>query len=222
MSEIQHNIQKQIIRVLMGKKVSRYSDMRPRNANSNLYNYHLKKLLSGGYVLKNGREYRLAPKGLRYVDRLSLETFESRRQPKLVTSAILLDEMGRVLMYKQPKQPFIDGYTIPIGKIHEEDASISAAMSRELKEKLGVDITPIYTGQYYMRVLQEGEHITTILNHVFRARVSADIEVQKGEWVEVGLLKDSDMYPGIKEILGSSMNNEQFTIQDLTIDYDPS
>lgn len=216
MSEIQHKVEKNIIKLLMGMKVARYRDLQDEGINSNLFNYHLKKLLKDGFVAKTGREYSLGPKGLRYVDRLSTKTLETRRQPKLVTSTIILDEMGRVLMYKQP---FIDSYTLPTGKIHETDASVAEAAVREIQEKLGIDITPIYTGQYYVRIAQNGDRITTVMNHVFRARISADTSVNKGEWVDVGLLKDAEMYPGVKEILGGSMNNEQFTLQDVTVEY---
>lgn len=51
-TSIDHHIQKHIMSVLTKNKFARFSDMKPRDVDSNLYAYHLKLLLRKRFVEK--------------------------------------------------------------------------------------------------------------------------------------------------------------------------
>ena len=128
-----HHIRKHILRTLTYTKWARFRDMRPERVDSNLYSYHLKRLIKDGYVEHdNVNGYRLSPLGLRFVDHVSLENFEQRWQPKILTMVVVVNDQNEVLMWPKYKQPFIGKWSLPSGKMHYEDASAEAAVMREI------------------------------------------------------------------------------------------
>ena len=86
---INHHIQKHIIGVLYRQKYARFRDLRPPKVDTNLYSYHLKKLISQGIVRKIVQGYTLDKKGLLYSDRVSQENMTVRTQPKIVTMLVV-------------------------------------------------------------------------------------------------------------------------------------
>ena len=56
---ITHHIQKYIIGVLIHQKYARFRDLKPPRVDSNLYSYHLKKLLKQKIIQKIANPYTL-------------------------------------------------------------------------------------------------------------------------------------------------------------------
>lgn len=200
-----HHIQRHIIRVLGLNTWARYRDLRLTGVDSSLYNYHLKELLKTGLIEKVlGRGYRLTNTGLRYVDHVSMQTFEPRWQPKLITKLVITDEKDRVLMYRKMRQPFIGTWNLPSGKLHYEDESIHAAATRELKmifcgnSNIGVD----YQGVVELTVVENDDTITHTLYLVHYARVLSDVAIDVAySWRDITMVSSLDVTPGSVEIL---------------------
>lgn len=114
----EHHIQKHIISVLIHQQYARFRDMRPPNVDTNLYSYHLKLLQKRQMVQKTDKGYCLDKAGLLYVDRVSLKSLNIRTQPKIITMIVLQNADGDVLLQKRAKQPHIDTWTLPYGKLH--------------------------------------------------------------------------------------------------------
>ena len=49
---LSHHIERKIIHVLMFTEYARFTDLRPKGVDSNLFSYHLKLLMQRGYVAK--------------------------------------------------------------------------------------------------------------------------------------------------------------------------
>ena len=75
-------------------------------------------------MTKTDEGYTLTPEGLIYVDRVSLKKLNIRTQPKIVTMLVVQNSDGDVLVQKRDKQPYIDTWTLPYGKLHIDDESI--------------------------------------------------------------------------------------------------
>ena len=133
---IDHHIQKHILGVLMYQKYARFRDMRPENVDTNLYSYHLKQLLKQKLVKKTAEGYTLDTLGLSFVDRINATTKRVSMQPKIITMAVIQDGYGGILMYRKLRQPFIDTWTVPFGKVHDKDPSLLDSVQREIKEKV--------------------------------------------------------------------------------------
>lgn len=124
------------MRVLATNELARYSQMRPKNIDSNLYAYHLRVLQNSGYIIKDGGGYTLTAKGLSYIDKTTdVDRLNIRQQPKITTTVIVKDKSSKLLLTKRHKQPFINYWNFPTGKIHLSDQSIVDAAKREVWEK---------------------------------------------------------------------------------------
>lgn len=208
-----HHIRKYVLRQLTMTKWARFRDLRPKNVDSNLYNYHLKELIKDGFVEHDKEKgYRLSPMGLRYVDHISLETFEPRWQPKIVTVFVTHDKVGRVLMWPKYKQPFIDKFSLPSGKMHYDDESVESALNRELSYFLSTRPSNIkHVGVMEYRAFIDDILVTHTMAHVFNGDVSqVPILSDRLHWIDLKSLKDTDMSPGTKQTIDAVKNHTTF------------
>lgn len=129
-----HYIEKHILKTLCYCKWARFRDMKPKNVDSNLYNYHLKLLMKDEMIEKlPGRGYRLLPKGMRFIDHVSIKNVEPRLQPKLLTKIVSINSDNEILLWPKHKQPFIGQWSLPSGKMHYDDSSVEHAVRREIR-----------------------------------------------------------------------------------------
>lgn len=210
-TEVKHHVQKHILSVLLHQRIARFRDMRAPRVDTNLYSYHLTQLVKGGFVAKTEGGYTLDTKGLAYVDRLNAEKLFVRQQPKIVTMLVIQNGYGDVLLYKKWRQPFIDHWTAPFGKIHNEDQSIAAAAERELHEKVGdINVKLRHAGDCYVRTTQKGEVVTSMLAHVFHGTVDEFTPAEHLQWVKLRDLEHYDMAPAINDIVARTLFHDPF------------
>lgn len=206
---IEHRIQRHIIGVLMYQRVARFRDLRPPRTDTNLFSYHLKALLSRRYVEKTSEGYRLSRNGLMYVDRVSTEKMNIRSQPKIISMLFVQDGQGRILLQKRTKQPYIDAWTLPYGKVHIDDSSVLAAASREAQEKLSITTDAlVHSGDYYIRAWTDGVLLSSTLAHV--CRLTDDgyiIENETLRWADPARLEDFLLAPAVAAIVDRTLQS---------------
>ncbi|HAC55912.1 TPA: hypothetical protein DCF80_00280 [Candidatus Saccharibacteria bacterium] len=216
-----HFIQKEILRALTMQKWARFRDMRPARVDSNLYNYHLRLLQKNGLVEKvENKGYRLSPEGLRYVDYVSLEQFEPRQQPKLITKLVLVDENGRILMWPKYKQPFIGTWSLPSGKVHFDDESVTAAAHREIAYITNTPVKLTHVGLMEVEARIHGVVITHILEHVFHGAIKAQaVTHELTQWQISGDLDNLECSPGTREAVAFGIDGGPFRYEHVIVDW---
>lgn len=178
MDEIYHFIEKHIMGVLTHCESARFSEMRPKRVDSNLYSYHLKKLLKEHYIIKDGKDYRLSPLGLQYVTRLSVRTGRPAVQAKITASILIKNSKNQILLTKRNRQPFIHTWSLPRGKTRS-DEPIAQATERVLIDEAGVRGREFkHIGDAYLRCDEDGVLISNIFTHVFTAKIDDDTPLQ--------------------------------------------
>ena len=218
--EITHHIEKHILQVLYRQKLARFRDLRPPRVETNLYSYHLKLLIKHGIIKKTEQGYRLAEKGLVYVDRVSSENMSVRTQPKIVTMLVVQNSNGDVLLQKRDKQPYIDTWTLPYGKLHIDDTSIKAAAVRETKEKLGlVNVAVEHAGNCYIRVKAHGDILTSTLVHVFRFENDSIAESSQLHWARPHKLSQYELAPAVEQIIARTFFRDPYFFEEYTVDW---
>jgi len=208
-----HHIRKHILRTLTYAKWARFRDMRPERTDSNLYSYHLKQLIKDGYVEHDEvKGYRLSPLGLRFADHVSLETFEQRWQPKILTMAVITNDRDEILMWPKYKQPFIGKWSLPSGKVHYEDSSLEAAVMREISyfsSKPAEEV--VHVGVVAYRASINDELVSHTIAHLFAAKVDPEaLTGKRMKWIAVDLLGETEMSPGTKEIIAAARSADSF------------
>lgn len=217
-NEITHHIQKYILDVLLHHKTARFKDLRKPGVDTNLFSYHLKLLTKQGFVKKQEYGYTLDRKGLIYVDRLSSANGAIRLQPKIVCMLVVQNEDGGLLLWKRNKQPYIDAWTLPHGKLHLEDETIIAAARREAFEKMQIEDAVVeHAGDCYVRVDSGGERISTTLMHIFRMRFEEKGEGDDFIWVRPHALHTYQLAPAVEQIVARTFFNDPYFFEEFLI-----
>lgn len=206
-----HHIRKYILKSLTQAATARFSEMRPPRVDSNLYSYHLRALCKDGLVEKKAEEYRLSPKGLALADRASIDTFETRLQPKLMCWLFIQNAKGEILLWPKQKQPFIGQYSLFSGKIHLEDKTISAAAERDVCEKTGQPPKGLqHLGDCYTRVYMNEELIHAALVHVFSVQLDDNALIDdRAVWVAINRLQEFNLSPATQEVIQRVLSGDK-------------
>ena len=214
---LKHHIQRQIVRLLMFREFARFSDLCPPRVDTNLFSYHLKLLQKQGYVAKTDQGYTLSRMGLRYVDRISSDKMQMRTQPKIITMLLVQDGYGKVLLQKRTKQPYINTWTLPYGKLHINDATLLDAARREAREKLDFDPHKLrHVGDCYIRVMADDEVESTTLAHIIRFETDAIPAADHLQWVEPLDLPKLRLAPAVEQIVSRSFFGDEFFFEEFT------
>jgi ADP-ribose pyrophosphatase YjhB (NUDIX family) len=217
---VNHHIQKHILSVLMHQRYARFRDMRPPRVDSNLYSYHLKLMMKNGLVDKTEQGYTLGLGGVLYVDRVSTASVSVRQQPKIITMLVVQNSEGDILLYKKSRQPFIDLWNLPQGKLHIDDESIQAAARREIKEKIGdIDVKPEHAGDCYIRMKRDGEVVMSTLAHVFRFESDEIAESESLHWARPHKLHQYELAPAIEQIIARTFFRDPYFFEEFEVDW---
>ncbi len=217
--EITHHIQKHIISVLLYQKTARFSELRPPRADTNLFSYHLKLLRKNKFINKIDRGYTLTPVGLSYVDRVNADKLFVRHQPKMITMLLVQDGFGNVLLQQRTKQPYIDTWTLPYGKVHIDDESVQVGAMREAYEKLGLEgVKPRHVGDAYIRVKVDGAMLSSTLVHVCRFELHEYPEAEHIRWCAPLKLQQYELAPAVETIVARSFFGDEFFFDEYTVE----
>ena len=219
-SSVNHHIQKFIVDVLMYKKLARFRDLRPPKIDTNLFTYHLNALVKQGMVNKVEGGYALSPLGLSYVDRVSSEDKKIRTQPKIISMLVVQNSDGDILLQRRTKQPYIDTWTLPYGKIHIDDISTKQAGQREAFEKLGLvnqDMT--HAGDCYIRVKTADGLLSTTLAHVFLFYKDDIVLNDNLIWARPHRLRDYDLAPAVEEVMARTFFKDSFYFEEFDVEW---
>lgn len=212
---LKHHIQRSIVGYLLTHEYARFRDLRPRGIDTNLFSYHLKLLVKQDYVIKTEEGYTLGTKGLRYVDRVRSDDMRVRLQPKIITMLLIQEGYGKVLLQKRTKQPYINTWTLPSGKLHIDDESVVAAARREASEKLAYDPHKLrHVGDCYIRVRDEGAVESATLAHIVRFETDAILATDTLQWVEPLDLGKLKLAPAVEQIITRSFFGDEFFFEE--------
>lgn len=220
---IKHHIGRSIVAHLATHEYARFSEMRPKNVETNLFSYHLKLLMKSGFVKKTGEGYTLGQKGLIYVDRVTAENMKLRTQPKIITMLLVQDGYGNVLLQKRAKQPYINTWTLPYGKLHIDDESVKAAAMRESEEKLNYTPRNLrHVGDCYIvaRTNDTSADRTTqsrTLAHITRFETDDIQTTDTLKWVEPLDLATLKLAPAVEQIVARSFFNDSFFFEEFNV-----
>lgn len=171
---IEHYIQKEIIDSLASASSLRFSELKPKQLESNAFLYHINLLLKQGLIEKHESKYRLSNKGLVYVDSLSFSTHSPRKQPKVSVIFAINNTRGDWLFARRKYQPYIGKLMLISGKRHFGE-SPEVHVKRELIEKTGLSIETTRRGLADIRIYRGKTLITHIMANVYTGCLDNDL-----------------------------------------------
>lgn len=133
-----------ILHALRYAETERFSDlMRPTGQTSDTFKFHLRKLVSLGYVAKaDDGSYQLTARGKEYANNLNEQQRMAEKQPKVSVLVVVAntdsDGQVRYLLQKRARKPFY-GYWCEIHGRVQWGESFEATAKRQLKRQAGLD-----------------------------------------------------------------------------------
>lgn len=239
-----HHIQRDIVARLLTREFAAFSELKPKKVDSNLFSYHLKLLQKHDFIVKTDKGYTLSRKGLVYADRVSSEKMRIRTQPKIITMLLVQNSEGEVLVQSRSKQPYINTWTLPYGKLHIDDESVSAAARRESREKLNFDPQSVrHVGDCYIVVARAGfkkvpsDHAGTLSNddivgisrqpellvetrtlaHIVRFETDAISQTDALQWVDPLDLPKLLLAPAVDQIVARAFFNDTYFFEEFLV-----
>lgn len=211
---IKHPIQQHILTILSQQKDARFRDMRPPRYDTNLYSYHLTKLLHNGYVKKVGANYSLDTAGLIYAQ-VQNNSSHSHSSPKVMLMFVIQNSDGDTLLVKRLTQPYIGSLTLPAVELLDSDKTLLHAAKRYVTSSLRVKDSVLYhAGDCYVRVRHGSTLITNMLVHVFTFN-SDNIPVKNSmAWVQPHKLPTCGLVPGIDQIIARTFFRDPFFFEE--------
>lgn len=201
---IEHHIQKDILLRLAKAESLRFSELKPKDMESNLFMYHVRQLQSHKLIKKDEEGYRLSDEGLSYIDGFSFNTLKPRKAPKVISILIIRNKKGEWLMAHRKYQPYIGKYMFVSGKQHLGEAP-EAHAKRELKEKLGFDIPLHRRGLSDVRIYRGDKLITHVTAHIYEGSPSSDVLPESTHQFDYAWVKSDDktvpLLAGTREML---------------------
>jgi ADP-ribose pyrophosphatase YjhB (NUDIX family)/predicted transcriptional regulator len=110
------DIKERILKKLMYAKDLTYNELR-EELRSNKFAYHLKSLITDGFIKKDKDFYNLTTEGLQLISNLNGISLKHEKKPIICVFVVGYKDK-KVLINKRKKQPFLDHIGIPGGKIN--------------------------------------------------------------------------------------------------------
>jgi ADP-ribose pyrophosphatase YjhB (NUDIX family) len=170
---IEHHIQTDILLKLAKAERLRFSELKPKGMESNLFMYHLHQLQARKMVEKDSGAYRLSNDGLSYIDGFSFNTLKPRKAPKIICILAIRSPSGQWLLARRKYQPYIGRHMFVSGKRHLGE-SPEAHAHRELHEKLNFDLALTQRGLADVRIYRGQDLITHVTAHVYTGQTGDD------------------------------------------------
>ncbi|MDB5183425.1 MAG: hypothetical protein JWO07_106 [Candidatus Saccharibacteria bacterium] len=217
-----HKIQKYILSYLTYHKVARFRDLLPPKVATNLFTYHLKLLQKSDMVQWVDDGYTLTTLGLAYIDRLNDEGVFAYSQPKMVTMFVIQNSDGGILLQRRHKQPYIDTWTLPNGKLSIDDESLPAAAKSEVYRTLGLYTANLrHAGDCYIRVVDKDAPITLTFAHIFTFTTDAIELTDELMWVSSRKLHNMELAPAVDQIIARTFFQDPLFFEEFVHDVEP-
>lgn len=204
---LDHYIQKNIVYTLALTPSKRFSDLKPDDIENKLFDYHLKKVIATGLVVKNeAGEYELTRQGRRVgKDAIKKPDHLINRVYSLLFIVVRRETDGAWLLCRRKAHPLLGKigfmHTIPDVDCSAEDSAGSA-----LEEKTGLHGNFKVRGSGYLRmydddVLESFTHFTILEASDVPGEPIQNDELAKYYWQKDIDPKDPDLLPSIPHFI---------------------
>lgn len=204
---LDHHIQRTIVYKLALAEQLRFSDLKPDGLENKLFTYHLKKVITEGYVIKNQDGlYKLTPEGRR----LGVHILDSTsplfdRADSVIFMAVRRAADQAWLLYRRKSHPLFG----KVGFMHTtpnalEDSVATAA--KTLGEKIGLSGTFEVRGGGFFRIyederLESFTNFTLLVCEDATGELNAHDELADYFWVDSPESEAENLLPNMPTLL---------------------
>lgn len=217
---LDHHIGRTIVYRLAFADRMRFSELQPDAVENKLFSYHLKKVVSSGYVQKNDDgTYSLTPEGRR----LGIRVLDSQmsavdRADSVLFLAIRRQNDNAWLLYRRKTHPLINR----VGFMHASPIATESTVqtaARVCLDKTGIDAHFRVLGSGYFRVFEQAKlesftHFTFLVSDDANGDIVQNDSTAEFYWDADPDFAASDMLPNMKLLGNAHKANQLFYIEE--------
>lgn len=135
-----HEYQASILRELLFKPQARFRDLNTSDISSDLFTFHLNKLVKEKFVLKEKGKYTLTTEGKEFANRMDTDSLRQEKQGKIAVAlhaVRIINGKREYLIHQRLKEPFYGWYGSHSGKVRWGETPLETA-KREFLEETGL------------------------------------------------------------------------------------
>jgi 8-oxo-dGTP pyrophosphatase MutT (NUDIX family) len=217
---LDHHIQRSIVYKLALNSTMRFSELKPGDIESKLFTYHLKKVVSAGFVEKTPEGlYCLTPEGRR----LGIHAIENGQA--LVDQAysvlflvIRRKSDGAWLLCRRKSHPLIDRFGFMHCVPNALEESVLTAQN-ECMNKSGITAEFTALGGGYFRVFEQSRlesftHFTLLICETAEGEIVTNDKHAEYYWADSIDLDDPSLLPTMPKLLECYRSKQQFFIEE--------
>lgn len=199
-----HWIQRHILRYLSSSDRSRYSELRPKDVEGNLFMYHLNQMIKADLVDKQLHNYGLTDKGKALVAQMSMRQGKPIAVPNILV-IVVYRHGGQQVLYRWTRQPYRGHISFPFGRLHAGWTVLDMAAS-QLHFKTGLPATDFkLLGNVGVQIMKDEDLKLHYLAHIVEAtgpggEMEQDDLTGEAFWGDITTVKDTEIMPGFREI----------------------
>ncbi len=149
----------------------RYTDMRPTTMEASKFMYHLKALISVGYVAKQDGLYVLTSDGTQFVDKFDEDNLTPFNHPRVAVSLIYQHPQKGTLLIWRDQQPARGSIGFLLQDVPIDfTPPITSFAAQQFKELTGINTSFSHVGDGYIRLMNNGGLDGNMLTHLMVAR----------------------------------------------------
>lgn len=218
---IQHHIQKTIIHKLAFSEGLRFSQLKPDTLDNKLFNYHLKLVISAGWVKKaDDGLYTLTAEGRRmgvgiYRDQLS----RTQMARSVLFLVVRRKDDGSWLLYRRSTHPMLGR----VGFMHatpDPSQTVEQTATKTTLQKTGLKCEFEVRGSGYFHIYSGDNNLESYTNFTLlvckdaKGTLKANDDRAEYEWVKDPDFKQEDMLPNMKSLVTAYNTGEIFFLEE--------
>ncbi|OGM29319.1 hypothetical protein A2801_02240 [Candidatus Woesebacteria bacterium RIFCSPHIGHO2_01_FULL_41_10] len=194
-----HDYQKALVRKLaLGRNLT-FNRLLIEGLGSEHMNYHLKRLLEVGFVIKRGTFYTLTDQGKDYSNRLddAMKTVEKQPKTSVIINAVRKNDKGEIefLLNKRLREPYFGKVGRMGGKVLFGETT-EAAARRELLEESGLIAEKLILEEIYRKIRsrKDGTKVQDVFFYIYFTKNPSGTLINKTDHQENFWITKKELY----------------------------
>lgn len=214
-----HWIQKHILLILSTTKAARFSQLRPGGIESNLFMFHLNKLLKEELIVKSNGEYSLSSKGKLLAERNTLDKSDIHSEPRTFLLLAIQNPKGEYLLYRRAVYPALNKIGFPLCEV-SSSRSLEKISQDGIKQLCNQTGSVKYRGTARVRLIAQKSLVSHTIELLYSTKLAKPLtpiasRVGVYFWAKPNELPKNELIRGFWEIYDAMQKSKQPFILDI-------
>jgi mutator protein MutT len=218
----ENEIKIDILRKFKNNDKLKYSQIHNQKlCSSSQFDYHLKKIISQKLIIKNKNEYyTLTHLGMQHISEIDGTEIKIKKKPFVCGFLIAINDKNEFLLKIRSKQPFLNFYNVPGGKVDLGETTKECAI-REFSEETGLQCKTLKLKAICEKLSynENNELIHHIIGYFYITKDASGTLTKnnsegENEWINLENLKNKLKFPELEHLFPQLLeNNNEIIIE---------